>query len=194
MIAGPNALRESLNDRARQRLAAADQLGHGIVVAGKEYRDGEHVIARKNKRDLRADDGRWVMNGSVGRVVGVDSERSALTVDFEQLGIVSLPSWYLKEGNVDHAYARTTYSVQGKTLNSTNYKPTDSSSFEEGYVAITRARLGTRIYLTETDVNQERSPNCNDGHRPKDDGLVLSALKRRRANRVARSDIEIGHT
>src|SRR5262249_44069675 len=111
-------------------------------------------VARRNDRTLRAPSGRaFVKNGSLGTVTEVDEVRRELLVAFAQEGDVRIPSGYLADGHLEHAYARTTYLAQGATHQMGRYHPPDISRFEEGYVALTRARHQTRIYIVEGDVD-----------------------------------------
>ncbi len=187
MIAGPNRVRVALNNGARARLIADGVIsGERLVAAEREYRVGEWVVARRNDRRLVGDQGSFVKNGSGGRVALVDRRKRQLTVDFDKEGRVVLPSKYLDAGWLDYGYARTTYGVQGATLERALYHAGDESSFEEGYVALTRGRIDTRIYLVDgtTAVDDE------SGHRAHDAGptgldTVSAAMERRRAKALA---------
>lgn len=189
MVAGPNSTRRALNDRARVLLKASGELdGHALTVAGREFMAGDQVVARRNDRTLRARGSReFVKNGSVGTVHAIHDEPGELTVTFDREGIVRVPRAYLLAGRLEHGYARTTYGVQGTTHELSHYHPTDVSSFEEGYVALTRARQRTRVYLVDGTL-----PSLDDetGHAPPEPGRVgladiTAALSRRRAGAMA---------
>lgn len=125
-------------------------------------------------------------NGRAGTVVGVDLRRRSLAVAFEAEGTIVVPATYLDEGCLEYGYARTTYGVEGATLERAQYHASDASSFEEGYVALTRGRSTTRIYLVDS-----ATPGDEDaGHRAHDQaptGLdtVSEAMERRRARELA---------
>jgi conjugative relaxase-like TrwC/TraI family protein len=155
MLAGPNSTRRELNRRARALLLAEGALaGPALTVTGREFLAGDEVIARRNDRSLRAPGQRsFVKNGSVGTVVEVDVERGELVVAFDREGTILLPAAFLDAGHLEHAYARTTYLAQGATHQLGRYHPTDVSRFEEGYVALTRARHQTRIYVVEGELD-----------------------------------------
>ncbi|MBA3655051.1 MAG: relaxase domain-containing protein [Actinobacteria bacterium] len=187
MIAGPNRVRVALNARARARLAADGELtGPALVAGDREYRGGEWVVARRNDRRLVGDNGAFVKNGSSGRVAAVDRERHQLTVDFHKEGRIMIPREYLDAGFVDHGYARTTYGVQGATLERALYHAGDESSFEEGYVALTRGRVDTRIYLVE-GASPVDDDNAHRAHDTDSTGLdtVSAAMERRRTKALA---------
>ncbi|MGH9038928.1 MAG: AAA family ATPase, partial [Acidimicrobiia bacterium] len=187
MIAGPNSTRRALNARARALLKADGTLnGPALVVGGKEFMAGDWVVARKNDRQLRStDSAAFVKNGSSGIVTEIDTEAGEMVVEFASEGHVRLPRSYLNGGWVDHGYARTTYGVQGKTLDETHYHPGDESRFEEGYVAITRDRRHTRLYVV--DGQRADDDLGHDGHEPRRSGLdtVTAALEGRRARTLA---------
>ena len=188
MIAGTNHVRRSLNERARARMAASGALtGPALPVGDIVFQAGDWVVARRNANRLRSVDGRhFVKNGSSGRIAEVDVERRTLTVDFGVEGRIELPSWYLESGNVEYGYARTSYGVQGATLERALYHPGDSSSFEEGYVALTRGKQDTRIYIVDgrTNVEDETAHGAHERHEV---GLetVAEALERRRSKTLA---------
>jgi hypothetical protein len=187
MIAGPNSTRRALNARARALLKADGTLnGPAVGVHGREFMVGDWVVARRNDRRLRAGDGGpFVKNGSAGIVAEVDTAAGELVVDFAAEGRIRVPRSYLNNGWMDHGYARTTYGVQGKTLDETHYHPGDQSRFEEGYVAITRDRRRTRLYVVDGHLADEDLGH--DGHETRRSGLdtVSAALEQRRARSLA---------
>lgn len=155
MLAGTNAARRALNARARVMLKAEGVLmGEPLVAHGREFMVGDEVVARRNDRGLHAP-GRpeFVKNGSTGWVVAIDVDRGEVVVDFTDEGPITMPREYLDAGHMEHGYARTTYGVQGATLDRASYHPTDVSRFEEGYVAVTRATERTRLYIVEGDLD-----------------------------------------
>ena len=179
MLAGRNETRLDLNMRARRALDAAGMLsGESLIADGKDFRVGDWVVARRNKAFVIDGVHRSIRNGSVGSVVAVQG--GSLTIEFDKEGRVALPQWYLDDHGLDHAYARTTYGVQGKTMENAQYLPTDASSFEEGYVAITRAKSSTRVYLVDNDLDLTNHV----------ENAVARALSKRRAKSTAH-EVEI---
>ncbi len=136
MIAGPNSTRRALNDRARVFLKASGEItGPPILIGGREFQHGDQVVARRNDRSLRAEGSKdFVKNGSVGVIEEIHHSDTEVTVRFDREGAVRVPKSYLAAGRLEHAYARTTYGVQGHTHEVARYHPTDASGFEEGYV------------------------------------------------------------
>jgi conjugative relaxase-like TrwC/TraI family protein len=188
MIAGPNQVRHALNRRARALLDAKGKLaGPALTVDGREFRAGDWVVTRKNAHHLRSPDGTaFVKNGSHGRVIDVDTQCGWLTVEFKMEGTIRLPADYLSAGWVEHGYARTTYGVQGATLRRTLYHAGDGASFEEGYVALTRAADETRIYLVDGSKTADEDV-AHRAHAAEVSGLatVCQSLERRRAKNLA---------
>ncbi len=124
-------------------------------------------------------------NGSLGRVVGIDHQRRQVDVVFDHEGIVCIPTEYLAAGHLEHAYARTTYGVQGATLDRARYHPSDASRFEEGYVAITRATDATNLYVVDGELDlDDADPRAIE---PERSGLatVIGALERRSDQQLA---------
>jgi conjugative relaxase-like TrwC/TraI family protein len=186
MIAGPNSTRRALNGRARTLLKAEGELsGPAVEAAGREFMVGDWIVARRNDRHLTGDGQGFVKNGSVGVVAAADPAAGEILVKFATEGTVRLPRSYLNGGWVDHGYARTTYGVQGATLDETLYHPGDESRFEEGYVAITRDRFRTRMYVVEGPA--ANGDDGHGGHEPEHSGLdtVAGALEQRRVRPLA---------
>lgn len=187
MVAGSNHLRRQLNEAARQiRQENGGLTGPELVVGGRGYQGGDEVVARRNAAWLVGDAGEWLKNGSLGRVTSVDTVARELTVAFDREGLLVVPTEYLEGGHLDHAYARTTYGLQGTTVETASYQPTDASGFEEGYVALTRARQGTTVHIVDGDVEPDAEID-RPGTQIPVTGVdeVVDALRHRRANELA---------
>lgn len=187
MIAGPNSTRRALNERARTLLKAAGELtGEPLRVAGREFLVGDEVVARRNDRTLHAPGSKeFVKNGSTGVIDTIHHTDGEVTVRFEREGPVRIPARYLSAGRLEHGYARTTYGVQGHTHHVARYHPTDASSFEEGYVAVTRGRSGARLYVVDGTVAVDQDEHHS--HHSERHGLddITDAFAHRRANTMA---------
>ncbi|MGH9153693.1 MAG: MobF family relaxase [Acidimicrobiales bacterium] len=190
MIAGPNRVRGELNHLARRRFATEGRLGTEILRAGRrEFATGDWVVAKRNDRRLTSTSGDFVKNGSAGVVAAVDPDREVLVVDFHKEGRITLPITYLSEGGLDYGYARTTYGVQGATLDRTLYHASDQSSFEEGYVALTRGRYQARLYIVDgTALHDDESAHRGHDREPTGLDTVTEAMGRRRAKRLVHQD------
>jgi hypothetical protein len=127
-----------------------------------------------------------VKNGSAGQVVATDADRHAATVAFESEGEIRVPRWYIEAGWVQHAYARTTYGVQGATLDHAFVHVDDRTGFEEGYVALTRGRRDTTLYLVDGTLTDE-GDLTHAAHERADTGLdtVAKSMEERRAGELA---------
>lgn len=188
MLTGTNAARRALNDRARALLKQEGVLiGLPLLVGSRELSVGDEVVARRNDRTLHGH-GRtdFVKNGSIGRITAIDHERGEVDVEFLNEGTIRIPRDFLAAGHLEHGYARTTYGVQGSTLDRVRYHPSDASHFEEGYVAITRAAGSTNLYVVEGELGVE---DDGDGRaiEPLETGVgtVTAALRRRSSANLA---------
>lgn len=178
----------ALNARARALLKSKGRLtGTPIVVGDREFMVGDEVVARRNDRHLRSPDGsHFVKNGSTGVVVEIDHVAGEIAVDFDKEGPITIPRTCMDDGHLEHGYARTTYGVQGTTLDRARYLPTDASRFEEGYVAITRATGQTNLYVVEGDIELDDENEHGAVDAP-ETGLdtITQALARRNDQRLA---------
>ncbi len=197
MIAGPNSIRRALNDRARTVLKAHGELsGEPLVVRGREFMVGDEVVARRNDRRLHAVGKReFVKNGSVGTIIDTDPRCNEVVVAFEREGEIRVPSGYLAAGRLEHGYARTSYGVQGATHQVARYLPTDLSSFEEGYVALTRGRDSARIYIvdgTQPEDSDELAHAPIDGRSIGISEIAQALARRRSTHMVADASDNLG--
>jgi conjugative relaxase-like TrwC/TraI family protein len=146
MIARRNDDVERLNETAREFRLACGELGEGLVVADREYNVGDRILTRVNTPEVSNRE-RW-------EIVDVDRGAGSLTVrrlGGEEGGAV-LGARYLAratpEGDpaIQHAYALTTYAVQGKTFEEAFVLLDPGISREDFVVATSRARGETVAY------------------------------------------------
>lgn len=183
MIVGTNHARKHLNARARQRLAGAGWvMGPGVAGRdGAEVAVGDWIVARRNDRRVTSEQGYPISNGDHGRVTAVDADAGAIVVEVEGKGSTHLPPAYVA-AHVQHGYARTTYGVQGATLDRAFVHVDDRTGFEEAYVAMTRGRTETRLYLVDGAVVAD-DESAHRAHASADTGLdtVAGSMRQRRA-------------
>ena len=140
-----------LNEAARMLLTRAGHLGPDALDAGeREFRVGDRVLCRRNDSAL------GVRNGTRGTVVHLDP--SALTLQTDAGPLRSLPLHYA-EADLDHAYALTGHAAQGATVERAFVLLPDQGALcEWGYVACSRARAETYLYLAERDPLERETP------------------------------------
>ncbi len=120
-----------------------------VTLGNREYRVGDKVLCRKNDNHL------GLRNGMRGTVVGLEDDeltvrdaRTARRVPFE----------YAAE-HLHYGYALTGHAAQGITVDRAFVLFPDHGALREwGYVACTRARLETRVYLAGTDALDRETP------------------------------------
>jgi conjugative relaxase-like TrwC/TraI family protein len=149
MIAKRNAEVDQLNELARAKMKAAGRLGAGEVeVGGRPFAAGDEVITRVNDRKAA------VYNRERWQVVEVDAaNRRVVLQGLDQARTVELGAAYLARVNphsgapaLQHAYAITTYSAQGTTVERAYLAADASMDKQELYVATSRSRGETLIY------------------------------------------------
>jgi len=171
MIAKRNAEVEKLNALAREVCRQAGQLGAEEIEVGEaRFAAGDQVITRVN--DRRAE----VYNRERWQVAEVDAEKgSAVLEGIDQARTVEVGTEYLSRTNphseapaLEHAYAVTTYSAQGTTVDQAFVAVDPSMDKQEMYVAASRSRGETRLYATpEVQAHREEiapdSPYLREG-------------------------------
>lgn len=140
-----------LNQLARSLMERDGQLGkERLTVSDREFAAGDRVVCLRNS-DLLG-----VKNGTCGTVERVDHDRRALVVATDRGPTVELSRRYLEAGNVRHAYALTGHAAQGLTVERAFVLGAGEARLQEwGYVALSRARTETRLYVTGNPREQE---------------------------------------
>lgn len=142
---------DDLNQTAHALMLHGRRLGGEAVTLGeREYRVGEQVLCRQNDARL------GLRNGMRGTVVGLD-ERGFLVRD--RSGVDRRVSFSYAAEHLDYGYALTGHAAQGITVDRAFVLFPDQGALKEwGYVACTRARLQTRLYLADIDAIERETP------------------------------------
>lgn len=141
---------DDLNQRARARMRDAGRLGNDeLTAAGRAFAAGDCVLTRHNDRALD------IANGLRGTVAEIDPEAREVTVRLDDGRIAALPSRYLDDGHLDHAYALTAHKVQGHTADRVFVLGSDTLYREWGYTALSRHRDQARFYINLGDPQME---------------------------------------
>jgi conjugative relaxase-like TrwC/TraI family protein len=140
-----------LNEAARTVLTCAGHVGPDALKAGRrEFRVGDRVLCRRNDRTL------GVRNGTRGTIVNLDP--SALVLRTDEGSLRSVPLGYAAK-DLDLAYALTGHAAQGATVERAFVLlPNQGALREWGYVACSRARAETHVYLAERDALEREPP------------------------------------
>ncbi len=140
-----------LNQFARSLMDADGRLGkQRLTVADREFAAGDRVVCLRNSDSL------GVKNGTRGTVEQIDCEGRTVTLATDRGPRVELSRRYLEGGNVRHAYAITGHAAQGLTVERAFVLGTGEARLQEwAYVALSRARAETRLYITGTPREHE---------------------------------------
>jgi len=168
MVDRRNTTRRQLNRLAHLLRQVNGELGDEEIRASgdRAFAVGDRITARAPNRDLHAEGDRhaYVRNGAVGTIVAVRADRKTqsrdtLTVEFDGIGRIVIPRSFFDlhrtqagraEVGVDHAYALTSYAVQGSTRDVSTSRVDATATRSETYVDITRGRHENHLYLTAT--------------------------------------------
>ncbi len=157
--------RRRLNRLARQLLRANGELGPDELVASgdRAFAAGDRVVARMAARHLHVPGNAraYVRNGAAGTVTSIQRGSvpvaDRIRVDFDGIGVIDLSRQFFDEHEgpggrrdvgIDHAYAVTSYAVQGATYASSTSRIDEHASRAEAYVDITRGRTANHLFLT----------------------------------------------
>ena len=162
-----NTVRRQLNRLAHQLLQATGEISRDEITASgdRRFSVGDRVIARTPDRDLHppGQPDAYVRNGALGTVLalhpGARPVDDTITVAFDGIGTIDLPRSYFDEHRtaarrrrrdvgLDHAYAVTSYAVQGATRAVSTSRIDPTATRAEAYVDITRGQTANHLYLT----------------------------------------------
>lgn len=166
MVDRRNSTRRQLNRLAHLLLYVNGELGNQEMHASgdRSFAVGDRITARSPNRDLHVEGNRraYVRNGALGTIVAVrqdhkDQNHDTLVVDFDGIGHIDIPRSFFDlhrtpagrpEVGIDHAYALTSYAVQGSTHHVSTSRVDATATRAETYVDITRGRQENHLYLT----------------------------------------------
>jgi hypothetical protein len=159
MIAKRNAEVQKLNAMAREVRKEAGKLGaQEIEIGGATFAAGDQVITRVNDHPAE------IYNRERWQVAEVDPAKGRVVLQgIDQSRQVEVGADYLTRTNpyndapaLEHAYAVTTYSAQGTTVDRAFVMADPSMDKQELYVAASRSREETWLYaMPEVQVSRE---------------------------------------
>jgi hypothetical protein len=176
----------ALNQDARAALRRAGCLGPDVIdIEGTGFALGDQVVCLRNDRRV------GVLNGTCGSVAEV--RRGGLVIASES-GQRLLPERYLAAGHLAHAYALTVHKAQGATVDRAFVLATESLTREAGYVAMSRARRGSELFVPLSAMEDGLAGET--GHDPRETspenplGQVTRRLMTSRAKQLATSELD----
>ena len=155
MFAWRRANVAELNRLARERMAADGRLSGPELVApgGARYAAGDRIVT------LAPAAGGQVVTSERGVVRAVDLEHVRIAVEMED----GRRYWFEQEEigacQLAHGYATTVHRSQGATHDIAHVFE-DGGGRELAYVAMSRAREQTNVYLAADDLDQAREDLC----------------------------------
>jgi conjugative relaxase-like TrwC/TraI family protein len=180
LLAGTRAEAAALNRLARHHAHRAGRLtGVPVRVEGRDFQIGDRVLCLRNAEVTSPDgDPASVDNGTLGVVTAVHPHLGALDLSVVGSGRqVRLDRGYLAAGWLDHGYAMTIHKAQGATCDEVFVVGPAGLTREAGYVALSRARHGARLYATtrqaaELDTHATGLPLPGDAETDLTDEIV----------------------
>jgi len=185
MLAYRRADVRDLNDAAHVRMLRAGRLGpQAVELGGHEFRVGDRVLCRQNDTRL------GVRNGTRAMILAIGED--ALTLRAGNGVTRQVPLSYARD-HLEHGYALTGHAAQGATVERAYVLLPDQGAIQEwGYVACTRARNETHLYLAEQDTIERETP-LRDPDRTTAPERTASALERSAAEPLALDQAQQRH-
>lgn len=151
LIGDRNDTVRQLNQQARSVVSEAGQLtGPVLAIDDRQFQTGDRVVCLKNKARL------GVLNGDLASVVSTNIDRRVMTLRLDRTAEhITIPAWYLDEGNVDWGYALTGHKAQGATARRAHTVVSSEVDREWVYVTMSRGRDANTIYLPDVVVNED---------------------------------------
>ena len=154
--------------------------GPAVVADGRTFQTGDVVVALRNNRRL------GLTNGTRGTITAADPGARTVTITTDDHRSILVATSYLDAGRLDHGYAITCHKAQGATTTRAFVLGSDTATREWGYVALSRARDSTRLYVVATpDTPFDDVTHATGPIRPDPLGELVDALRRSDAQVLA---------
>ena len=151
MLAATRRDVDALNAAARAERRARGELGDDVqMTEHRSFALGDEVLCLRNARRL------GVLNGTRGVVLARDASGLCIETD---AGPRLVPKKYIEAGHLDHGYASTIHKAQGATYGRAFVLASESLSRESGYVAMSRARHGSHLFVTSGPFEHGHGPD-----------------------------------
>src|ERR1700722_4935597 len=152
-----------LNEAARMRMRAADDLGDEVHVTvnrgARDFASGDRVMFLQNERGL------GVKNGTLGTIEQVSARSMTVRTDHGQSVTFDLKDY----NRIDHGYAATIHKAQGMTVDRAHVLATPGMDAHASYVALSRHRDGMELHYGRDDLaGQDRLTRTLSRDRAKD--------------------------
>ncbi|MGA2994818.1 Ti-type conjugative transfer relaxase TraA [Bradyrhizobium sp.] len=135
----------SLNEAARIRMRAADDLGDDVQLkvdrGARNFASGDRVMFLQNERGL------GVKNGTLGIVAQVSAQSISVQTDDGRSVRFDLKDY----NRIDHGYAATIHKAQGMTVDRTHVLATPGMDAHSSYVALSRHRDWVELHYGRDD-------------------------------------------
>ncbi len=183
MIVTTNEQAAVLSERARQALIDTGVVDDGPTVRLRDNLAsvGDHLITRRNNRQLRTSGRGWVVNGDVWTVIRVYGDGACDARRHADGTTITLPADYLAE-HTHLAYATTAHRAQGMTVDVCHAAITADTSHEQLYVAATRGRDGNHLWVI---VDSDRDIIRDRDDLPAPEQILTRVLERRDLDRLS---------
>jgi conjugative relaxase-like TrwC/TraI family protein len=148
MVAARHHDVDDLNQRARQRLAAAGVLSDEVAIGERRFAVGDDVVATRN--DYRI----MIFNGTRATITRIDQDRRQIeAVDVHERPLM-IPFVYAEAGHLTWGYAATLHKAQGATLDQTFLLADDTLHRERSYCGLSRGVQANDLYLAVPDDDE----------------------------------------
>ena len=144
LLVPTNALAREANSLAR-----GDRTADEMRVAGLPMAVGDRVVCGRNEPRLQ------LINSDRGTVTRVRPD--GIDIELDRGGFHrSIPEWYVEDGDLDYGHAMTTHKAQGATYDRTVVATHPDAFYRElAYVAMTRSRGSTELFVLGTDASRD---------------------------------------
>jgi hypothetical protein len=147
----------ALNEAARVRLRASDQLGRDVTLnverGSRDFAAGDRIMFLKNERSM------GVKNGSLGTIRSVSPIGMVVMLDDGRAVVFDLKDY----NQVDHGYAATIHKAQGMTVDRVHVLATPGLDRHAAYVALSRHRDSVDLHYGSDDFADRTRLVCTLG-------------------------------
>ena len=168
LFATSNATVDAINKEIQDQRAKFGDIHSGFSLGSTKqnrriFAIGDHVVTRRNQRDLLTDRGHHIRNRDRWTITGYNQDTGTITIH-GQTGTAHIPFDYAA-AHLQLAYAQTSHAAQGRTVDHSVLVVGTDDLIDRAsiYVPLTRGRADNHVIIAGTATLDEAADRLTTG-------------------------------